>query len=119
MATPPTAIRTRLTMRASVHRDVGTARDPYGSVAPSEAQSAAPLSCYIQPRTESTISTDGKFLSATALRLWAARDANLENEDIVADVTDRAGRVLYDGRYRIVSLVRRETHAEAMLEAYG
>ena len=114
------AIRQRMTMRATVTRDESSRLDPYGTRIPHEADIAgALLPCYVQPRHESTITGDGKFMAVTVLWGWFPADADVRNEDVLGDVTDRAGRVLYEGQRRLTALVKHETHLEAILEAYG
>ena len=141
------SIRSRMTMRATVERDVGTTEDPYGSHEPniSIIHGGAPLDvtweshplswglheiewgssitgslpCYVQPRTERTVTREGKFIAVTMLGIWAPVDADLENEDVVTSVKNLAGTTLYDGKRRVTALIRRETHLDGILEYYG
>ena len=134
-------------MRAIVERDMGTEEDPYGAYVPnvSPVHGAEPLGldwvdsplnwgthrlewgsslssalpCYVQPRNERTVTDDGKFIAITVLNIWAPVDADLANEDIVVEVANLAGKVLYDGKHRVKALIRRETHLDGILEAYG
>jgi len=112
------SIATRMTMRASIVRRLATERDPYGGAVPADVRQTHSLPCYLQPRRESTLSGDGKIIAAEVFTMWAPQHADLANEDLVLDITDRAGRVLFPGRHRVVSLVRRETHLELLLERY-
>ena len=114
------SIRGRMTMRAAISRNVGTgASDPYGQPVRSSAEVSSILPCYIQPASERTLTNEGKFLSVTMLRGWFPPESGVENEDVVTEVRDRAGRVLHEGRRRVISLVKRETHLDAILEEYA
>ena len=110
-----------MTMLAKVARrhDRGVA-DPYG--APQTTLHEAGFTsfpCFVQPRMERTITGDGKIITVTTATLWAPLDADLNTEDVVTEVANRAGRTIDTSRRRVVGIIRRETHLEAALEAYG
>ena len=110
-----------MTMLAKVARrhDRGVA-DPYGAPQTTLHEAGvASFACFVQPRTERTITGDGKLVVFATAVLWAPLDSDLSPEDVVTEVTNRAGRVIDSTRRRVVGIVRRETHIEAMLEAYG
>ena len=139
-------IRSRMTHRAIVERDLGTALDPYGARVPSIAPIyggaalglnwgthplhwgahrlewgstlSSALPCYVQPKMERTVTSEGKFIAVTMLRIWAPKDADLQNEDTVIEVADLRGSVIYEGKLRVTALVKRETHLDGMLERY-
>jgi len=103
-----------------VERDVGTAVDPLGGHIPEVAKIHDRLPCYVQARSASTITNSGRYISIGILMMWAPLDADLQAEDIVTGVTDLAGRVLHEGKRRVVAPpLRRETHLEATLEEYS
>lgn len=113
------SIRSRMIHRATVTRNVGTTEDPYGAHVPSIEQVHEALPCYIQPRTERTVTGEGKFIAVTMLDIWAARDADLANEDIITQIVNLAGNALFDGKRRVTALVNRETHKSGFLEGYA
>ena len=52
--------------------------------------------------------------------MLAPKDANLRDEDRITEVTNRRGIALFEDTLRVVGQpVKRETHLEATLEAYG
>ena len=108
--------------RANVKRVLGDEADAYGS--PTRVNNmiydnANPLRCYVQDRSDRTVSTDGVFMPSTYTTLWAGLAADIIEEDVIMDVRDKAGRAMRSGSFRVVGIVRREGHKEAMLEAYG
>ena len=140
-------IRQRMTHRAIVERDGGTTLDPYGAHIPSlnptyggepiglnwgvhplnwgvhrlewGSSLGSALPCYVQSQRERTVTAEGKIVAVTMLTIWAPMDADLRNEDIVIEVTNLQGNVLYEGKRRVTALIARETHLEGMLEYYG
>ena len=65
------------------------------------------------------MTAEGKLIAITMLTIWAPRDADLRNEDIVIEVANLQGNILYEGKRRVTALIARETHLEGMLEYYG
>ena len=106
-----------LTMRATVERITGGGG--YGAPPPVIETVGGPLPCYVQPSRQKTVTSDGRFLSVSMFSIWAARDADLANEDTVSGITDLAGNVLFSGKHRVTSLIKREGHLDGILERYG
>lgn len=77
------------------------------------------LPCYVQPQVQRIITNEGRFFAMRTFLMWAPKNATLEEEDRVLGVTDRRGRVLWLGPFRVKAPLMRETHLECTLETYG
>lgn len=111
-----------LTMRATVERNVGTDRDPYGSIIPAFADLHAgggALLCVVQPMTEGIVTADGKYISVAGHRMIAPADADLKEDDLITRVQRLNGDTIFDSRFRITGLLRQIDHTHVMLEEYG
>ena len=113
------SIQHLLRMRATVRRNVATGENPYGGIITQIQDISPPLKCYCQAKREITITDDGKLIAVTTLAIWTAREANVQNEDTFDGVRDLRGVTVFPGIFRVTSLVRRENHAEGILEQYG
>lgn len=113
-------IQNVLRMRATLRRDVGTEVDPYGGRTIDVQELSPPLRCYVQPKVDRTITDSAKVIAITTFSIWAARNADIRNEDVITAIKDvKGGEIFPDAKYRVTSLVRRENHAEGILEQYG
>lgn len=140
------SVRSRMKHRAAVQRQASTGEDPFGgpTLSTDEVYGGAPdvlhwgnaplawgnsqlewgggtdtlLHCYLQPRIERTSARDGTFFATATFLLLAPIGADLQKEDRIPEVTNRRGIVLNEDGLRVVVLLRRENHLEALLESY-
>ena len=111
-----------LTMRATVERDAGVSRDPYGGRVPDPVillAGTGALPCWVQPMTERFIADGNKVIHLAKHQLFAHVDANLRDGDVIVKVEDLRGDVLYPNRRVVRALIRRANHLEASLEEYS
>ena len=112
-------IQNVLRMRATLRRDVGTEVDPYGGRTIDVQELSPPLRCYVQPKVDRTITDSAKVIAITTFSIWAARNADIRNEDEVTTVVDLRGVELFKGLFRVTSLIRRENHTAGILERFS
>lgn len=113
--------RQRMTMRVAVSRSehvVSTGgRDAYGSPSVDETldvQSAS-MRCYAWAPTDSREVLDAdKAATFGAIRLMVPADSDITTDDVLGDVTDRLGRVLFPGPHTVTAVTRRTGHLAVM-----
>jgi hypothetical protein len=108
----------RLTMRAHVERNVAAGTDAWGQpVAPNYQPHGNPLPCFVWSPGAREIHDGDKNAQLTELRGLFALGADLNENDEIAQVTDRVGKVLwFGGRLKVEGPVQfKHTHLEAAL----
>lgn len=107
----------RLTMRATVERDLATAKDAWGGeLAPAFAPIGSEVPCFIWSEKAQDVTDASKVAEVEDLRGLFALGADLEPNDEISAVTNRRGEVLLPGRLRVMGPVQRKhTHLEAQL----
>lgn len=110
-------IAARLTMRAALERNQSAAQDAWGQPATPDFQSTGdPLPCFVWHETSKEIVDGKKTAMIGDFRALFALGADIAELDEIAQVTDRAGTVLIEGRLRVEGPVQRKhTHLEASL----
>jgi hypothetical protein len=111
----------RLTMRAQVERDQAVGKDAWGQkVAPDFQPVGDPLPCFVWSPKAAEIFDGNKSAQLLDLRGLFAIGADLNENDELASVTDRAGNVVVAGRLRVKGPVQyKHNHLEAALERIG
>lgn len=115
--------RSRMTHRALVQRDTGTAVNRYNQRQPDAWTThleALPCFFYTSPITppEGEDVQVERTAVVERLRLLVPRDADVTERDRIATVTDRIGNAVYDSPLNIRSVLpRRRTHKELVLES--
>lgn len=106
----------RLTMRALVERNVATGNDNWGQPVAPDFQPYAELPCFAYtPSTREIIDGD-KVATSQDVRIMLHIGADIEDSDEIAAITDKAGNVLFAGRYRVDGPVQfKHNHLEAPL----
>ena len=106
----------RLTMRAHVMRNVATGKDGWGQPVAPDYQALGVVPCFAWAKSGSDI-VDGKKVAITqGLRMMFGLAADIVEADQIAQITDRAGTVLFAGRLRIEGDIEfKHNHREAAL----
>jgi len=109
-----------MTHRCSTERDEpGTVRDGFNHPVTAPVAVLSDHPCYWQSSSERFIADGQKVASVAAHMLLLPLDTDIKEQDRVTSIQDRRGRTLKGGKLRVLPLVRRETHLEAMLEEYS
>lgn len=108
----------RLTMRAHVERNQAAATGgDWGGAAAPDFQPHGVLPCFVYSKSGRAIEDGKKLADIEQLRIMVGKNADLKPGDEIAQVTNRAGEVLYPDRLRIDGPVQlKHTHREAALE---
>lgn len=111
----------RLTMRAALERNQAVGQDAWGQpVAPVFASTGDPLPCFVWHETSKEIVDGKKTAMIGDFRALFALGADIAELDEIAQVTDRQGAVLINGRLRVEGPVQhKHTHLEASLRRIG
>lgn len=106
----------RLTMRARIVRAIEAGDDAWGNPLPPVLATVAEASpCFVYSNTARELVDGQKTAQVEELRAMFSLAADVRPEDEIAQVTDRAGRVLH-GRLRIEGPAQRKhTHQEVSL----
>ena len=109
-------ISQRLTMRAAVERIVATGNDGWGQPVTPDFQPYAELPCFAYTPSSRDLIDGDKVASVQDVRIMVAVGSDIEDSDEIAGITDRAGNVLFGGRYRVDGPVQfKHNHLEAPL----
>lgn len=96
-----------LTMRASISRGSVTAPDSYGLTTP-RIKDVKPVAenvpCYVRIKMDTEF-VDGKSVSVERMRGYFRRGVDVQRLDVITQVTDRRGQVLYEGPIMVESVV--------------
>lgn len=109
-----------MTHRCSTQRDEpGTERDGFNHpiTAPVDVLSDQP--CYWQSSAERFVADGDKVATVAKHLLLLPLDADIKELDLVTSIKDRRGRSLKSSKLRVLTVIRRETHLEAMPEEYA
>ena len=106
-------------MRAVVRRRQPLPYDKtYGNPPTEEAALHDSLACLVQPRMDRTVGANGNLIAVQTLMMFAPKNADLRHEDIIERIIDLRGDVVFEGRRRVVGLLKYATYLEATLEEY-
>jgi hypothetical protein len=107
----------RLTMRALVERNQATATDTWGQpVKPAFASTGDPVPCFVWSNSSQELVDGAKSAQIEQLRALFGLGADVQADDEIASITDRAGTEIIPGRLQIMGPVQRKhTHLEADL----
>ena len=109
-----------MTMRCATERDAeGTEKDAFNHPITTPTPVLSDQPCYWQSSSERFIADGEKVANVATHMLLVPLDTDIKEQDWVTSIKDRRGRTLKSGRLRVLPLVRRETHLEAMLEEYS
>lgn len=111
----------RLTMRAQVERDAASGSDGWGQrPAPDFQPVGDPLPCFVWSVSSREDVTGERSAAIEQLRGLFPAGADIRDQDELASVTDRTGRVLHSGRLRVEGRPQfKHTHLEAALRWIG
>ena len=76
------------------------------------------LPCLVQPRMDRTVGANGNLIAVQTLMMFAPKGTDLKHEDIVDAIIDLNGDVVFEGRRRVVAVMKYATYLEATLEEY-
>lgn len=94
--------------RAVVLRDVNAGVDTFGHPLPPEwLQISDPVPCYAWSRSSREAVDDRRTAIVQDVRVMLPDSADVTASDRIENVTDRLGRVLHDGPFRIDAIERR------------
>ena len=112
--------RSKMSHRVTTERDTaGTQRDAFNQPVTHLTSPLSKHPCYWQVRTEQ-FAADGDKLTAIASHLMLLPlKTDIQEQDRVTSVAERRGKSLKDTKLRVVAVVRREDHIQAMLEEYA
>ena len=107
-------------MRATIDRT--GAVNPFDTFGPGgviTTRVATNLPCYVQSNVSVKLAATGRFFNATTYVGLFPLSADLQDEDVLVQVTDRRGNVIWEG-LRVESLLpSKESHQEAVLARYS
>ena len=111
----------RLTHRAEVQRNVAAGTDDWGQPLPPDFQQLhAALPCFAWSTRSKELVDGAKTAQIEDLRIMFGLKADVAEGDELLSVTDRAGRVLIEGRLKIEGPVQhKHNHREASLQRIG
>ena len=126
------SIRTKMIHRASVTRNIvattdsTSGTDPFGgpinpfNIPTRELEPLhTALPCYVQVKMERRNVGADRLVSVAAYLMLVPLGSDLAQMDIVTRVVNLRGDSLFDFKLRVIDLIRRESHLEAMLEEYS
>lgn len=103
-------------MRAQVERNTASGTDAHGHPVAASFSAHATLACFVWSKTGREIVDGEKIASIDDMRAMFPLDADIEEGDEIASVTDRQGTEIIAGRLRIdAPPQRRHRHLEAVL----
>lgn len=114
-------IAQRLTMRASVERDVATGRDAHNNPLPPDFQPLhEALPCFAYPKSSRELVDGGKSANIEDLRAMVSLSANIRAGDEITEIRDRAGKVIINGRLKVEGDPQfKHNHRELALQRIG
>ena len=114
------AARARMTMRCSTERQANTgALTPFGQPVTGRVEPLTSGPCYWQAKTERFIADGTKVAAIASHIMLMPLAADILEQDHVLRIKDRRGRVLKDGRLRVMTVLDLEDHKEISLEEYA
>lgn len=106
----------RLTMRAGVERNVASGTDNWGHPVAPLFEPHARVACFAYTPSSSDIMDGDKVATVQDVRIMFAVGADIQAGDEIASITNKAGILLFPGRYRVDGPVQfKHNHAEAAL----
>jgi hypothetical protein len=111
----------RLTMRASVERNLQTGTDPHNNPLPPDFQPLhAALPCFAWSPRSRELQDATKVARIEDLRALFAKDADLQAGDEITEIRNRAGAVVIEGRLKVEGAPQfKHNHIEASLQRIG
>lgn len=109
-------IGVRLIMHAAITRDVAIGKDKWGQPVPPDYQPLAVARCFAwSPAAKDVI--DGDKVAATQdVRVMFAIGTDVNEDDVVSQIADHQGNILFAGPLRIDGPVQyKHNHLEAAL----
>ena len=107
-------------MRAEVERDISTGKDSWGQPAAPNFQPHLTLSCFAFTPSSREVMDGDKVAAIQDVRIMFALGADVTEADEIASITNKAGDVLFAGRYRVDGPVQfKHNHVEAPLRKVG
>ena len=111
--------RSRMTMRCSTERDVAGAQvDPFNQPITTATAVLSDHPCYWQSKAERFVNDGDKLAAIASHLLLVPLETDLDEQDRVTAVKTRRGKSLKSTKLRVIALVQREDHIEAMCEEY-
>ena len=107
--------RGRMTMRAEIERNQASATDAWGNPVVPAFAALATLACWLWSRQRRVLADGDKTVIVEDLRALFPSGADVAAGDEIARVKDRAGREIFNGRFRIETIQRKPGHLEAAL----
>lgn len=113
-------IAARLTMRAEIERNRASGTDAWGQPATPDWQPLGRIPCFAWSPASREVMDGDKVAGIEDVRIIVGVHADLREDDEIAEITDRAGRVLFAGRLRVDGPVQyKHNHLEAPLKRVG
>ena len=109
--------RQAMSMRARVVRPQSPGKDPWGGKLPDRVRNPHldALACYAWSPTDVREVIDGsKDGVLGAVRVIVPADTDIAEGDVILDIADRAGRVLFGGPMHLTAVVRRSGYLAVM-----
>ena len=106
----------RFTMRALVERNVASGKDNWGQPVAPVFEAHATVPCFAYTPASKDIVDGDKVATVQDVRIMCAIGTDIQDQDEIASITNKAGVVLFPGRYRIDGPVQfKHNHVEAAL----
>ncbi len=107
----------RLTMRAHVERNQATGKDGWNNPVAAQFAPIGVLPCFAWSNNSREVVDGQKTAMIEDARALFALGADINENDEIASITDRAGSVLFHDRFRVEGPVQfKHTHLEAALK---
>ena len=108
-----------MTMRCSTERDVASAQvDSFNQPVTTETAVLSDHPCYWQSKAERFVSDGDKLTAVASHMVLVPLESDFKEQDRVTWVKNRRGKFLKSTKLRVIAVVRREDHLEAMCEEY-
>lgn len=106
----------RLTMRAMVERNVATGVDNWGHPVAPVFQPHAVVPCFAYTPASKDVIDGDKVATMQDVRIMFAIGIDIKAADEISAITNKAGSILFAGRFRIEGPVQyKHNHVEASL----
>jgi len=104
--------RLEMTMRAFVERNGTVTSDAYGHPEAPVFATLATVPCRVWSRTRREVNDTKKFALIEEIRCAMPLDADVTEDDRIANIQDRLGATIWGGPLRIDAIQQKHTHVE-------
>ncbi len=113
-------ISQRLTMRAEIERSTSSGKDAWGQPVASVFEHFCTVACFAWTPSAREIKDGNKVAAVEDVRMLLPLSSEVTENDEVAEITNKRGDVLFEGRFRVEGPVQfKHTHREAALVRVG